>query len=563
MPELTRSYVHGTSLKPLVGETVGRFFDRTAEKYAQHEALVCRAEDLRWTWRELAERVDAVAAGLLALGLAPGDRLALWAQNRSEWLLTQYAAAKAGLILVNINPAVRAGELREQLNQVGVRALITQDRFKTSDYLGMLHELLPELAQAPVGGLRSEAVPTLEWVITLGEAESPGMLRFSELAGRATERSRQQLAALAEQIDCDDPANIQFSSAAGGKPAGATLTHHNILNNGFFIGETLRLTAADRVCIPVPLFHCFGMVIGNMACLTHASTVVYPGESFDPEQTLATVAAERCTAAYGVPAMFIAMLGHERFGQYDLGSLRTGVMAGAPCPIDTMRQVVADMHMEQVVIAYGMTETSPVSFMSDVDDPLERRVSTVGTVRPHTEVKIAGPGGAAVPVGEVGELWVRGYNVMRGYWDEPERTAQVLDAQGWLHSGDLARLDAEGYCSIVGTVKDVVIRGGENIYPVEVEEFLRRQPEVAQAVAFGVPDPRLGEELCACIRLEPGAALDEDTLRSRCRGAISHYKIPRYLRFYDSFPEEAGPALKAALRERALAELELDEPQGA
>lgn len=558
MPSLTRSYVHGTSLEPLIGETIGRFFDRMVEECAQHEALVCCAEDVRWTWRELGEQVDAVAAGLLARGLERGDRLAIWAQNRSEWVVAQFAAAKAGLILVNINPAARSGELRDYLTRVEARALITQDRFKSSDYIAMLNELLPELAQSEPGQLRSEAVPSLQLVIRLGEGDSAGMLHFGELAGCATEESRQRLVALAEEIDCDDPFDIQFSSASGGKPAGATLSHHNILNNGFFIGETLQLTGADRVCIPVPLFHCFGMVMGNMACLTHGSTVVYPGESFDPEQALVAVASERCTALYGVPAMFIAMLEHESFGDHDLSTLRTGIMAGAPCPIGTMRQVVDDMHMQQVVIAYGMTESSPVSFMCDIDDPLERRVSTVGTVRPHTEVKIASGTGTPVPVGEVGELCVRGYNVMRGYWNEPERTAQVIDSQGWLHSGDLARLDAEGYCNIVGSVKDVVIRGGENIYPVEVEEFLGQQPGVAQVVAFGVPDSRLGEELCACVRLEEGAALDEESLRSRCRGEIAHYKIPRYIRLYDNFPDSTGPALKSELRERAVADLQLN-----
>ncbi|MQM39186.1 3-[(3aS,4S,7aS)-7a-methyl-1,5-dioxo-octahydro-1H-inden-4-yl]propanoyl:CoA ligase [wastewater metagenome] len=565
MTPLSRSYVHGASEQPLNGETVGRCFDRVVDEHGSREALVCRAEDIRWTWRELAARVDDFAAGLLALGLERGDRIAVWAQNRSEWVITQFAAAKAGLVLVNINPAARQGELREYLNQVGARALVVQDRFKTSDYLAMLADLLPELTAAQPGRLRAQAVPSLEIVVRLGETEGSGlgMLRFDEVLRQANDAARRRLTEAAEEIDFDDPVNIQFSSASGGKPAGATLTHHNIVNNGYFIGETLRLTSEDRICVPVPLFHCFGMVMGNMACLTHGSTIVYPGESFDPEQALATVAAERCSGLYGVPAMFIAMLEHENFADYDLGSLRTGIMAGAPCPIETMRQVVADMHMEQVTIAYGMTETSPVSFMSDVDDALERRVSTVGTIRPHTEVKIVDAAGRIVPAGEVGELCVRGYNVMRGYWGEPERTAQVIDAGGWMHTGDLAKLDADGYCNIVGGVKNVVIRGGENVYPVEIEEFLAKQPGVAEAVVFGVPDQRLGEEVCACVRLQEGASLDEASLRERCRGEIAHYKVPRYFRFFESFPASSGGALKFMLREKVIAELGLEAPQTA
>jgi fatty-acyl-CoA synthase len=554
------SYVHGASRQPLLGETVGAFFEQTVQAYSEREALVCPDQGVRWTWRQLGEQVDAVAAGLLACGLKPGERLAIWAQNRSEWTVTQFAAAKAGLILVNINPAARKDELQQQLNQVGAAGLIVQDRFKTSDYLAMLSDLIPELAASEPGRLQCEAVPTLRLLVHLSEDAVPGMLTFAGLARQGSEQHRQQLQEIAPTIDFDDPVNIQFSSATGGKPAAATLTHHNILNNGFFIGETLRLSPADRICIPVPLFHCFGMVMGNMACLTHGSTMVYPGEAFDPAQTLQTIAAERCTGVYGVPAMFIGMLEHESFGSHDLGSLRTGIMAGAPCPVETMRQVIRDMHMEQVVIAYGMTESSPVSFMSDVDDPVERRVSTVGTIRPHVEVKIIDDQGRIVPRGQAGELCVRGYSVMRGYWGDASRTAQVIDPQGWLHTGDLAKLDADGYCSIVGGIKDMVIRGGENVFPVEVEEFLLRHPAVAEAVVVGVPDPRLGEELFACIRLADGSELTEAELRAFCKDQIAHYKIPRYIRFYEQLPASTGRALKFMLREQAMAELGLEEP---
>lgn len=556
------SYVHGVSGKPLLGETVGEFFDRTVQAQLEREAIVCPDQSVRWTWRELGEHVDAIAAGLLACGLQPGERLAIWAQNRSEWTVTQFAAAKAGLILVNINPGARQDELQEQLNGVGAAGLITQDQFKTSDYLGMLAELIPELASSEPGKLQCEAIPTLRLLVNLGESKAPGMLSFAELAQRGDEAHRQQLREIANTIDFDDPVNIQFSSASGGKPAAATLTHHNILNNGYYIGAKLRLSPDDRICIPVPLFHCFGMVMGNMACLAHGSTMIYPGEAFDPEQTLRTIAQERCTGVYGVPAMFIAMLEHESFGEHDLTSLRTGVMAGAPCPIDTMRQVIRDMHMEQVVIGYGMTESSPASFMSDIDDPAEIRVSTVGRILPFTEAKVIDEQGRIVPRGESGELCVRGYNVMHGYWNDAHRTAQIIDPQGWLHTGDLAKLDDDGYCSIVGTIKDMVIRGGENVFPIEVEEFLLQHPAIAEIAVVGVPDPRLGEELCACIRLAEGSELTESEVREFCKGKIAHFKVPRYIRFYEQLPPGAGRALKSALRKQVMAELEIAEPTG-
>ena len=558
MAELTRSYVHGAGTEPLLGETIGTYLERVGATRPDGLALVDRGQGARLTWRQLDDRVGEIAAAFLGLGLAPGERVAIWAQNRVEWVLTQFATARAGLVLVNINPAARGGEVKDFLHQVEARALVVQDAFKTSDYIGMVNDMLPELAGSEPGGLRAAALPELRWIIRLGESASPGMLRFEELAGRADEPARARLRQLAGQVQFDDPVNIQFSNATGGKPAGATLTHHNILNNGFVVGRTLRLGEADRVCLPVPLFHCFGMVMGNMACLAHGSTMVYPGEAFDPLQTLEAVAAEACTAVYGVPAMFKAMLEHERFAEFDLSSLRTGIMAGAPCPIETMRQVISAMHMEQVVIGYGMTETSPVSFMSDVDDSVEHRVSTVGTIRPHTEAKVIDGDGRVVPPGVTGELCTRGYNVMRGYWGNPALTRQVIDAAGWMHTGDLAQIDGAGYCRIVGGIKDMVIRGGENIYPAEVEEFLAGHPAIAEAVVVGVPDERMGEELCACLRLEPGATLDADGVRDYCRENIAHYKVPRHVRLYRDFPGSTGRALKFMLREESLRALGLE-----
>ncbi len=552
------SYVHGVGQQPLIGEAIGHYLERIADSRPDSLALVDMQQGQRWSWNELNARVDDYAAAFLALGLEPGDRLAIWAQNRCEWALTQFAAARAGLILVNLNPAARAGEALAQLQLVKPRALVIQDAFKTSDYIVMTREILPEIDTAQPGELRSAALPELDWVIRLGDEQTPGMVNFSELPTRVDDAARDHLRAVADSVQFDAPVNIQFSNATGGKAAGATLTHHNILNNGHIVGQTLRLGPADRVCIPVPLFHCFGMVMGNMACLAHGSTMVYPGEAFDPAGTLETIHEERCTAVYGVPAMFSAMLDHERFADFDLGSLRTGIMAGAPCPIETMRRVIAEMNMHQVVIGYGMTETSPVSFMSDVDDDIELRVSTVGTIQPHTEAKVIDSAGRIVPREITGELCTRGYHVMRGYWNNPELTAEVIDAAGWMHTGDLARIDANGYCRVVGGLKDVIIRGGENIYPAEVEEFLQGHPDIAEAVVVGVPDARMGDEACACLRLQPGTSLDEEGVRAYCRETIAHYKIPRYIRFYERFPGSTGGALKYMLRDESVRALGLE-----
>ncbi len=536
MPQTLPSYVYGADIRPLLGETIAANFARTVATWGDRPGLIVRQQGIRWTYAEFGARVDACAAGLLALGLEPGDRVGIWSPNNAEWVVTQFATAKAGLVLVNINPAYRLSELEYALNKVGCRALITATAFKTSDYIGMVNTLAPELARSVPGKLSAARVPDLRIVIQIGATIAPGTLRFDDVLRRGTPESRAQLLALAKTLQFDDPINIQFTSGTTGAPKGATLTHHNILNNGFFIGEAMRLTEHDRLCIPVPLYHCFGMVLGVLACTTHGSAMVFPGEGFDPLATLQTVAEERCTGLHGVPTMFIAQLEHPEFASFDLSSLRTGIMAGAPCPIEVMRRAVATMNLSEITIAYGMTETSPVSFQTTTDDPLERRVSTVGRIHPHLEVKIVDSDGRIVKRGERGELCTRGYSVMLGYWGDEERTRQAIDAARWMHTGDLAVIDDEGYCNIVGRIKDMVIRGGENVYPREIEEFLYRHPHIQDVQVFGVPDPKFGEELCAWIKLRTGAALTEDDVRDFCRNQIAHYKVPRHIRFVDEFP---------------------------
>jgi fatty-acyl-CoA synthase len=550
------SYVHGASTIPLLGETVGAAFDRTVVRWPDRPALVVRSQGVRWSWRELRERVDALAAGFLTLGLAPGDRVGIWSPNNAEWLLTQFATAKAGLILVNINPAYRLAELEFALNKVGCKALVTATAFKTSDYVGMLNALMPELASATPNTLDAARVPELRCVIQIGPETAPGCLAFDEVLSFGGETPRARLAELGPRLQFDDPINIQFTSGTTGSPKGATLTHHNILNNGFFIGEAMRLSEQDRLCIPVPLYHCFGMVLGVLACVTHGAAIVFPGEGFDPLAVLETVEAERCTGLHGVPTMFIAEMDHPDFARFDLSSLRTGIMAGSPCPIEVMRRVIERMHMREVTIAYGMTETSPVSFQSSTEDPIERRVSTVGRIQPHLEVKIIDADGRIVPRGVPGELCTRGYSVMLGYWGDDERTRQVIDAARWMHTGDLATIDEEGYCNIVGRIKDMVIRGGENIYPREVEEFLYRHPAIQDVQVFGVPDARYGEEICAWITLRPGESLTAEAVRDFCRDQIAHQKIPRHIRFVDAFPMTVtGKVQKYLMREAMQQEL--------
>jgi fatty-acyl-CoA synthase len=541
------SYVHGASTQPLIGKTIGAVFDEACADHADRLALIVRHQGVRWTYAALKERVDAFAAGLLALGLEPGDRVGIWAPNCAEWTITQFATAKAGLVLVNVNPAYRLAEAEYAINKVGCRALVIAVRHKTSEYLAMVRQLR-----------EAGKLPTVEAVITIGDDPHRGCQSFPHVMNTAHRADRARLAEIGPALQFDDPINIQFTSGTTGFPKGATLSHHNILNNGFFVAEAIRLQPGDRLCIPVPLYHCFGMVMGNLGCVTHGATMVYPGEAFDPLAVLEAVSEERCQALFGVPTMFIATLAHPEFARFDLTSLRTGVMAGSPCPIEVMRQVVDRMHMPEVTIAYGMTETSPVSFQSGCDDSLERRVSTVGRIQPHLEVKIVDAEGRIVPRGEPGELCTRGYSVMLGYWDDPAKTAEAIDAAGWMHTGDIGVLDDDGYCNITGRIKDMVIRGGENVYPREIEEFLYRHPAIQDVQVIGVPDARYGEEICAWIVLKPGQTLEAEAVREFCRGQIAHYKIPRHIKFVEGFPTTVtGKVQKFAMREAMIAELDL------
>ena len=556
------SYVHGATDIPLLGQTVGANFAATVARWPDRPALIVPPRDVRWSYAELAARVEDFAAGLLALGLKPGDRVGIWSPNNPEWVVTQFATARAGLILVNINPAYRLTELEYALNKVGCRALVTATAFKSSDYVGMLRTLAPELATARPGALAAARLPDLRTVIQIGGPAAAGTIAFAAVTGDAASRTR--LVEIEAGLQFDDPINIQFTSGTTGAPKGATLTHHNIVNNGYFIGEAMRLTEQDRLCIPVPLYHCFGMVLGNLACTTHGAAMVYPGEGFDPLATLRTVAEERCTGLHGVPTMFIAELDHPEFKQFDLSHLRTGIMAGSPCPIEVMRRAVSEMHLSEITIAYGMTETSPVSFQTTADDPLERRVSTVGRIHPHVEVKIVDAGGHIVLRGATGELCTRGYPVMRGYWGDPERTAEAIDPARWMHAGDLATIDAEGYCNIVGRIKDMIIRGGENVYPREIEEFLYRHPKIQDVQVFGVPDARFGEEIAAWIKPRPGERLTAEEVATFCRSQIAHFKVPRHIRFVDEFPMTVtGKVQKFLMRERMAAELGVAEAKTA
>ena len=537
------SCVKGVGEPPLLEITIGQALDRAAEHWGDADALVSVAQGIRWSWRELALRADAMAAGLLAMGLRSGDRIGIWSPNCAEWALTQFAAAKIGLILTTINPAYQTSELEFTLNKVGVKAVVAAERFKTSDYVSMLEAV---------------NVPRLEHRIKIGGASRQGWLQYDTVSDLASAADRSRVREIGACVDHREAANIQFTSGTTGLPKGATLSHRNILNNGWLVGRAQQLGPNDRICVPVPLYHCFGMVMGNLAGVTCGATVVYPAAGFDPGATLRAVEQERCTALYGVPTMFIAELGHPEFERFDLSSLRTGVMAGSPCPIEVMRQVVERMHMSGVTIAYGMTETSPVSFQSAVDEPLERRVSTIGQVQPHLEVKVIDAEGHTTARGMPGELCTRGYSVMLGYWAEPDRTAEAIDAEGWMHTGDIGTIDGLGYGNIVGRIKDMVIRGGENIYPRELEEFLYAHPKVADVQVVGLPDPNMGEELCACIRLVANETCNEEEIRIFCQGRIAHYKIPRYIRFVDEFPlTVSGKVQKFVIRERMIKELNL------
>ncbi len=544
MASAALSYLDGASPVPLLGETVGGNLDRTVAAYGDRDALISVHQGVRQTWAQFHEAVEEIARGLLALGIEPRDRVGIWSPNNAEWATLQYATAKIGAILVNVNPAYRTSELVYALSQSEVSTLVLAPRFRQADYLAMLEEVAGQL-------------PALRRRIVLGDEAPAGALRWDDLREAAGGVGADELRARQAALQFDDPINIQYTSGTTGFPKGATLSHHNILNNGYFIGEGCRFTEADRVCIPVPLYHCFGMVLGNLACSTHGAAIVYPGESFDPEATLTAVERERCTALYGVPTMFIAELEHPRFAEFELSSLRTGIMAGSPCPVEVMKAVQSDMHMPEVTICYGMTETSPVSFQTAVDDPVDKRVSTVGRVHPHVEAKVIDPeNGRIVPRGQPGELCTRGYLVMLGYWGNQEATAEAIDQARWMHTGDLATIDADGYANIVGRIKDMVIRGGENVYPREVEEFLYQHPAISDVQVIGVPDERYGEELCAWVRLKEGQSVGGDELREWCRGKIASFKIPRYWRFVDGFPMTVtGKVQKFKMRETSIAEL--------
>ena len=556
MASLTQSYYSGASGSQIVYQTIGNYLEQVASQYPDNEALVVRHQGVRLSYRDLLAQADSLATGLLALGIKPGDRVGIWGPNSLEWALVQYATARMGAIMVCINPAYRLFELEYALNKVECSAIVTADAFKTSDYIGMLQELAPELSDCTPGRLKSSRLPHLHIVIRMGDVATTGMLNFPDVCEMGSEADRQELARLSDTLQPDDPINIQFTSGTTGSPKGATLTHCNILNNGNLCAQGMGFTDQDRLCIPVPLYHCFGMVMGNLACLSHGATAVYPDASFDPEATLATVEAEKCTALHGVPTMFINELDHSRFSEFDLSSLRTGMMAGAPCPVEVMKRVISQMHMQDVLIAYGQTELSPVNHMTLRDDTLERRTETVGRAVPWVEIKIVDSENCVVAPGEKGEICTRGYSVMQGYWNDEERTRETIDSAGWLHSGDLGVMDDDGYVKVVGRIKDMIIRGGENVYPREVEEFLYTHPAIAEVQVFGIPDDTMGEEVCAWVQLHPGQALSEQAIKDFCRDQITHFKVPRHIRFVDDYPMTVtGKIQKFVMREQMENEL--------
>ncbi len=550
------SYVCGTSDQPLVYQTIGDAFDQAVEQWGDKQAIVVRHQDIRWSYQQLGEAVDAFAAGLLALDLQPGDRVGIWSPNNIEWLITQFATAKAGLILVNINPAYRKAELSYTLTKVACKAMILASEFKSSNYIDMLNDIAPGIEKSGSGPLSLPELPELRSLIVISEKPVAGMIRFDDVAFMAPADASEQLLSRAQVSQPDDAINIQFTSGTTGLPKGATLTHFNVLNNGYFSGQAMALGSQDSLCIPVPLYHCFGMVLGVLACVTHGASMVFPSEAFEPLAVLEAVNEEHCTALHGVPTMFIAVLEHPDFKTFDLSKLRTGIMAGAPCPIEVMRKVISEMNMNEVTIAYGMTETSPVSFQSATDDPLEKRVATVGRIHPHVQVKIIDEAGAVVPRGISGELCTRGYSVMLGYWGDKEQTDESIDPAGWLHTGDLAVIDDEGYCDIVGRVKDMIIRGGENVYPREIEEYLFQHPKIQEVAVFGVPDERFGEAVVAWIKLREGESLDAEDIRNYCNEQIAYYKVPKHIVIVDEFPMTVtGKIQKFIMREKTIEEL--------
>jgi fatty-acyl-CoA synthase len=556
MSPLTQSYYSGASDAQIIYETIGSYFDKIANLHSTNSALVVRHQGVNWTYGELQARVDQLAMGLIHLGLEPGDRVGIWGPNSSEWVLVQLATAKIGAIMVCINPAYRLYELEYALNKVECKVLITDVSFKTSDYLQMINILAPELESSHPGQLEAEKLPHLTHVIRMGSDTTPGMYNFDAVCAAGTEDNRATMDAVQYRLQPDDAINIQFTSGTTGNPKGATLSHCNILNNGFLTGLAMQLGPEDKLCIPVPLYHCFGMVLSVLACVSHGATMVFPGPSFDPEETLKSVEAEACTALHGVPTMFITELDHPRFLDFDLSTLRTGIMAGAPCPVEVMKRVLSEMHMEDILIAYGQTELSPINNMTLPNDTLERRTETVGRAMPWVEIKVVDEEGRVVPVGEKGEICTRGYSVMQGYWNDEERTAETIDSAGWLHSGDIATMDEAGYVRIVGRIKDMIIRGGENIYPREVEEFLYQHPAVSEVQVFGVPDEKMGEEVCAWIQLNEGFDLSDEDVKAYCRDQITHFKIPRHIRFVTEYPMTVtGKIQKFVMRDEMLEQL--------
>lgn len=553
------SYTSGISDTPLLGLTIGDMFDQTVAKYPDNPALISRQQHIRLSYRELQAQVNQCAKGLMQMGIQKGQRVGIWSPNRAEWCITQFATAKVGAILVNLNPSYRLQEIEYALTQSGCGTIVIAPEFKTSNYTEMVYSLAPELHDCEPRKLKAARLPGLTTVIRLSSEKVAGMFTWDELMAIGETISDEQLSVVQSQQEFDDPINIQYTSGTTGFPKGATLSHHNILNNGYFVARLQGFTHQDKLCIPVPLYHCFGMVMGNLGCITHGATMVYPAEGFEPKATLDAVQEERCTSLYGVPTMFIAEMAHPDFKQYDFSSLRTGVMAGSPCPVEVMKRVNTEMHMPEVEICYGMTETSPVSTQTRSDSPLDKRVGTVGLIGPHLEIKIVDPAsGQVVPVGQPGELCTRGYSVMLGYWNNPEATARAIDAARWMHTGDLATLDEEGYINIVGRIKDMIIRGGENVYPREIEEFLYTHPKVRDVQVIGVPDAKYGEEIMAWVQLQPGESATTEEIREFCEGQIAHYKVPRYIKFVESFPMTVtGKIQKFLMRQQSIEELGL------